>query len=151
MILLFPANDTKHAPSGGLWCRLNQAVLINYKRSHNKVWFCLKCIQRRILVSRSAVIWSCLPSVGPVCRLIYENEDLRRLVLTVRCVAVHSGCWRFSTFLNKSEHGRPHSEFSQMLMKVLSHPGPGKSKCCIVGDWACFSFSSHPRCFFSSN
>ena len=26
-----------------------------------------------------------------------------------------------------------------MLMKVLSHPGHGKSKCCIVGNWTCFS------------
>ena len=26
-----------------------------------------------------------------------------------------------------------------MLVKVLSHAGHGKSKCCIVGNWACFS------------
>ena len=28
-----------------------------------------------------------------------------------------------------------------MLMKLLSHPGHGKSSCCIVGNWTCFSFS----------
>ena len=27
-----------------------------------------------------------------------------------------------------------------MLMKALSHPGDGKSKCCIAGSWTCFSF-----------
>ena len=26
-----------------------------------------------------------------------------------------------------------------MLLKVLSHPGRDKSKCCIVGNWTCFS------------
>ena len=28
------------------------------------------------------------------------------------------------------------------LMKVLSHPGHGNSKCCIVGNWTCFSSDS---------
>ena len=27
-----------------------------------------------------------------------------------------------------------------MLMKLLSHPGHGDSKCCILGNWTCFSF-----------
>ena len=27
-----------------------------------------------------------------------------------------------------------------MLMKSLSRPGPGKSRCCIVDSWACFRF-----------
>ena len=36
-----------------------------------------------------------------------------------------------------------------MLMKVLSHPGHGNSKCCTVVNWTCFT--THPRSFFSSN
>lgn len=29
---------------------------------------------------------------------------------------------------------------AETLMKVLGHPGRGNSKCCIVGNWHCFSF-----------
>ena len=25
-----------------------------------------------------------------------------------------------------------------MLMKVLSHQGHGKSKCCVIGNWTCY-------------
>ena len=31
-------------------------------------------------------------------------------------------------------------EQTMMLMKVLIHPGHGKSKCCIVNKWTCLSF-----------
>ena len=38
---------------------------------------------------------------------------------------------------------------------IPSYPGHGNSKCCIVGNWTCFSFlkifTSHPRGFISSN
>ena len=30
--------------------------------------------------------------------------------------------------------------FSSVSVSVLSHPGHGKSRCCIVGNWTCLSF-----------